>query len=259
MLTIRKEHLERFAHAAVRNFEDRMVAHLRAFAPRHFKILTEEEIRGVIRHGMAQAQRHGFTSERNIRLYVELMLVLGSGFDVDPQWPWAAELLNADALTDEVERMDRLQDRAWQCLEQLVGDYRDAQGAVDPQRFVEQIRRLRHEREEVLTLAALPAFVERVMTRLQHTFPRKCAYLGDPGLRQLIDRSRQRAAGHGVTSERGVAFFVACTFTLGGGFDEDPQLPWGAAILNDPAIPDQRERVDKLLAAAVDCLQRWWA
>src|SRR5687767_9297821 len=102
MLRIRSEQITVFAEAALRNFEDRMVAHLENFAPNHSKILSEDEMRVVIRHGIKKAEDHGFTSERSIRIYTELMLMLGSSFDTDPQLPWAAELLSDEEITDEL-------------------------------------------------------------------------------------------------------------------------------------------------------------
>ena len=94
MLKIRSEQISVFEIAAVRNFEDRMLAHLKDFAPNHSKILSDDELRVVIRYGMKKAEDHGFTSERSIRIYTELILMLGSSFDTDPQLPWAEELLN---------------------------------------------------------------------------------------------------------------------------------------------------------------------
>src|SRR5262249_49580960 len=80
MMKIRKDQIDVFEKAAVRNFEDRMVEHLKNFAPKHIKLLTEDQVRDVIRHGMKKAESHRFTSERSLRIYTELILMLGSGF-----------------------------------------------------------------------------------------------------------------------------------------------------------------------------------
>ncbi|MGH9902620.1 MAG: hypothetical protein ACRD68_12505, partial [Pyrinomonadaceae bacterium] len=81
MLKIRKVQMQTFEQAAVRSFEDRMIEHLREFTPRHFKILKEAEMRKVVRFGMERAPAYGLTSERSIRYFVELMLMLGSHFN----------------------------------------------------------------------------------------------------------------------------------------------------------------------------------
>ncbi len=259
MLKIRSEQVQVFEQAAVRNFEDRMIEHLKKFARKHFKILSEAEIRGIIRYGWERANTHRFTSERSVRFYVELMLMLGSSFDSDPQMPWAAEILGDESMLDEAERIDRLYDKAWDYVDHVILDYQDANGNVDPTRFVEQIRQVRHERNEDLQPSALPEFYKRVIARLNQTFPKKCDYVGELSIRRLIQRAVESASSYNITTERGVMLFIAMMFVLGSGFDKDPQLPWVSAILRDQSVTDQSKKVDQLLSAAIDCLKRWWA
>ncbi len=256
MLTIRTDQIAVFEQAALRNFEDRMIAHLRDFAPNHSKLLTEDEMRIVIRHGMKQAQSHGFTSERSIRIYTELMLMLGSSFDTDPQLLWAAEFFNDKKLTDEVTRIDRLQERAWAYVDEVLPDFGNAADESSPRSFIQQIRQLLHERDEVLQPAATAEFYERAIAQFKQGLPRKSELLGEESLRRLINRGIQLARSYQITTERGCAFFVAGMFMLGSGFDKDPHIPWVTRILNDQSISDQKERVDRLLTEAIDCLKR---
>jgi hypothetical protein len=255
MFRIRPDQVTVFEEAALRNFEDRMVAHLKNFAPNHSKILSEDEMRLVIRHGMKRAESHRFTSERSIRIYTETMLMLGSGFDADPQLPWAAELLNDETMSEEIERIDRLQDRAWEYVKQIRPDFGHAE-ETGPKSFFEQLRRLMQERNEVLQQAAVPEFYNRTISALKQTLPRKCELLGEVSLRRLISSGLELAGSYDITTERGCAFFVAAMFMLGSGFDKDPQVPWAAKVLNDQSITDQNERVDQLFAAAIDSLKR---
>ena len=248
-----------FNQAALRSFEDRMVEHLRRFAPKHFKVLEEKEIRGVIRQSNARAQSHGFTSERSLRFYAELTLMLGMGFDSDPQMPWAAEIINDKELTGERERIDRLYERAWEYVNHVVLDFRNSEGVVDPAGFVEGIRQLRGESEEVLQPSDMPDFYQRMMSRLEQAFPKKCEYIGELCLRRLIGRALDSAQKYSISIERGLVIFVLMAFLLGSGFDTDPQLPWVATALSDKRLREQSHRVDKLYAAALDCLKRWWA
>ncbi len=259
MLKIRSKQVKVFEQAAIRNFEDRMIEHLKKFTPKHFKILTEDDVRGIVRDGWERAKGHRFTSERSVRFYVELMLMLGSSFDTDPQMPWAAEILNDETLSDEVERIDRLYDKAWEYVDHAILDYQDAQGNVDPTRFIEQIRQIRKERDDELQPSAVPEFYRRMIARLNQTFPKKCEYVGELPVRRLIQRAIESAKSYDITSERGVVLFAAMMFVLGSGFDQDPQLPWASAILQDQSVTDQSKKVDQLLAAAIDCLKQWWA
>lgn len=258
MLKIRKEQIEVFEQAAVRNFEDRMVNHLREFTPRHFRILQETDIRRVVRYGMERAQSHNLTSERSVRLYIEMMFMLGSHFDTDPQAPWAAEILSDRDITDEVARVDRLNDKAWDYVEHILLDYRSIEGTADQSRLIRELRRIRQVRDEVLLPPAIPEFYRNTLTRLGEIFPNKYEYVGELNLRRLIQRGIMSAQSHRITTERGVVTFIAMMFVLGSGFDSDPLAPWASAILRDLSITSESERVNRLYAGAISTLRQWW-
>jgi len=246
-----------FEEAAVRNFEDRMLAHLKDFAPNHSKILTEDEMRMVIRHGIKKAESHGFTLERGPRIYTELILMFGSSFDADPQLPWAADVLSDETMTNEIARIDRLQEKAWEYADWVLPDSGSTERESGPKSFIEQFRQLRREGNEVLEREAVSDFYQRAITQLNQALPRKCELLGEQSLRRLIKRGIELARSYNITTERGCAFFVAGMFMLGSGFDQDPQFPWAARILNDQSVTDQNARVDQLFTTAIDYLTRF--
>lgn len=259
MLKIRREQIEVFEQAAIRNFEDRMVNHLREFTPRHFRILQEEDIRRVIRFGMERAQNHDLTSERSVRLYVEMMFMLGSHFDTDPQVPWAAEILNDKSIPDEVTRVDRLNDRAWDYVDHILLDYRRVEGTTaDHTRLIKELRKLRQGRDEILSPAGISEFYRDVLARLRQIFPNKYEYVGELSLRRLIQRGITSARNHRITAERGVTMIIAMMFVLGAGFDSDPLAPWASVVLRDPNIADESERANRLYAEAISTLRQWW-
>lgn len=45
-------------------------------------------------------------------IYTVLMFLLGSGFDTDEQFPWAAAVLEHGSIPDGAQRADRLYDEA---------------------------------------------------------------------------------------------------------------------------------------------------
>jgi hypothetical protein len=47
-----------------------------------------------VRRGVARAVELGFTKRGPIRLFLELEWLFGTGFDTDPQIPWAGEVLS---------------------------------------------------------------------------------------------------------------------------------------------------------------------
>jgi hypothetical protein len=254
---IRAEQMEAFEHAAVRSFEDSVLKHLKNFAPDHFRILTEDEILQVIRHGMKRAELHGFTSRRSLRIYIELMLMLGSGFDADPQLPWAAELLNDKTITGEVARIERLRDKAWEYFDQMLPDFGDVAGDARRKEFVEQIRQLRQEHHAVLPRSPSPRFYARVSALLNQGLLEKRELLCEKLVRGLIDDGIHLARSYQVMSEQGALLFVTAMFIFGSGFDKDPQLPWAAKVLNDQLLAGEQERVDRFFAVAIEALKRW--
>src|SRR5262245_37100012 len=94
MFKIRKEQLQTFGQTAAEDFEERALPYVKEFFPKHVVLLGEDGIRKVIRHAKARGATHGLTTERDLRLYLSLMCMLGSSFDSDPQLPWAAARLN---------------------------------------------------------------------------------------------------------------------------------------------------------------------
>lgn len=257
MLKIRPAQMEALAHAALRNFEDRMLAHLRRCGPGLFRILTEGEVREVVRYGRARARAHGLTSERSVRLYVEVMLTLGSNFDADPQFPWAAEILADGAAPDEAARIDRLSDKAWDYADAVRSDYVSLLGGGRRSRPARELRELRRAPPGAPAGPLLPELYQRALPRLERMLPRKYEYVGEVGLRRLVARAVETAAGYGLDAPRDALLFVELMFVLGGGFDADPLLPWASAALKETYAAGRRERVERLSAGALDCLARW--
>src|SRR5215469_1145632 len=103
--------MEVFRRAARRAFEDEMVTHLTEFSPPLIKTLGEEQLRNAIDFGIVRAASHGLTYRGPVRLYLELMLLFGSYFDDDPQYPWAGEILSSHDAASQMERADRLYQR----------------------------------------------------------------------------------------------------------------------------------------------------
>lgn len=259
MLNIRPQQFDVFAQAAFRNFEDRMIEHLKRFSPSHFKILEEADVRRAIRYGWERAQAHRLTSERSVGLYVQTMFMLGSNFDADPQFPWAAETLDDETTPDEAARVDRLSEKAWDYVEHVLPDFPAGDGSAEDSRMIEELRRIRREPQEVLAPSDMPEVYARSLARLCEAFPKKCEYVGHDNLRRLLQRATETVDAYGLNTERGVMLCLALMFVLGSGFDADPLLPWASAALKDQSVAGRNERVKRLYAGAVSCLRRWWA
>ena len=250
--------MDALSDAAIRAFEDRTYNHLQKYFPTHCRLLGKEQMHRVIQHGWTKAKSYDLTPECCVRSYIEFMCLLGGGFDTDPLLPWAAEMLNDKSTSDQVARGDRLYDRAFEYIKHVIPDYRDAQGNPITARFVGELRQLKHEPDERPGPDSTLAFSRELKARLEGVFPAKCQYVGEERVRGLIATAIYRAAGYGITGERGVTLFAVLMFVLGMRFDQDLLLPWASATLNDESITDQKKKVDKLYVEGVGFLRRWW-
>lgn len=256
MLIIRRAQFDALAAARTRAFEDRALAHLQRWMPRHCSLLGEEQMRRVVRHGWPKARHYGLAAECTVIGYLDLMCLLGSGFDVDPLLPWAAPILNEPQQADPVERGDRLHDAAWAYIERIVADYRDTGGKPITDRMVLLLREARATPGDPLEDGAMAAFAEGLQQTFATFFPAKAAVVGDDRTAALALAARQRALHHGLTSQRGTKLVAVLMFVLGHGFDSDPLLPWVPPILEADA--DEGTRVNRLFATGAEMLRRWW-
>lgn len=255
MLTIRAK--QKGAMAICR-FENRMLSHLQEFFPRHHAVLGEDPLRQVIRVGLPKAQSYGLNAESNIRTYIDLMCLLGSGFDCDPQVPWAESILN-DRTETETNRIKQLHARTLDYVDHVMPDYRRLVASSPNAPGIEELQRLRQESSQPVAAPAYPEFVTRVLLRLRQNFPAKCEYLGNDVVLSTINHAMTAAEGYGINIERGFHLYGAITFIVGAGFDSDPQVSWAGEVLKDPALTEPGRKVDRLYAAAVSFLNRWFA
>jgi hypothetical protein len=258
MLVIRSAQMEAFEAAAIQAFEDRTYKHLQRYFPRHCMLLGKEQMRRIIQQGWQKAKSYDLTAECCVRSFIEFMCLLGSGFDTDPLLPWAATILNDKVTLGQVERGDRLYDQVWDYIDHISQDYRDATGKPTTARFMDEIRSLRHGRDDILTQNAYPNFAHDLTWRIKTIFPAKCQYVGEQRVRNLIPRGVRSARTYGITTDRGITLFTMFMFVLGSGFAHDLLLPWARATLNDKGITDQTDRIDQLYAEGVGFLNRWW-
>lgn len=98
MLRIKGEQMAVFSEEAVKDFENRMIVHLRKFLPAHVEPLGDAQIGEFIRRGIERAASHGIVNERGVCSYVDGMFVFGRDFDTDPNLSWASAILGDRSL-----------------------------------------------------------------------------------------------------------------------------------------------------------------
>jgi len=235
-------------------FEDDMVAHLYGFSPRHSEVIGDDWLRRTIRLGIERAAVYGVTNPGLLRFYVELMVMYGSAFDVDPLQPWAGKVLRDPRIPDEVTRID--------LLYEAYRGYREVVSDPDGRAPIQALRNLAQILGEGTPLAELRT-EQRALEKLVQSYPQRCAYLGEPQLLQLIHRAPEEAARNDMAMDAGVVLATGMMFAIGPAFGADPLYPWIMATLRDPAIKSAERRAERLekririyVTRAVEYLER---
>lgn len=102
------------------SFEEQASLLLRQIHPEKWEAIGEAAVRRLCAAGREGAARHAVTDARGAAIFVLLMFMLGSAFDVDPQFPWAAAALHDTPAAAQEARVRRLHDAAMAYLEELL-------------------------------------------------------------------------------------------------------------------------------------------
>jgi hypothetical protein len=235
-MIIRQQQMERLGEGMLRSFENEMVAHLAAFSPPLFRAVKDEQMRHAIRLGMARAAERGITYRGPIRLYLELMLLFGSRFDTDPQYPWAGEILKDPA--PQMDRAGRLYEKTREYRKQVTG----AQDAYT----LAALRKISALARQELPIS-LVNFVPDMLQQFGIVYPEKAAYVGENGLKLLIESGLHAAQGFGLSSTpRALTLTVVLMFAFGHGCFEDPLYPWIGETATNVVFEDPDARAKRL-------------
>lgn len=119
MIVIDERNFASFERASLERFFADMRAHVERCFPEQFRALERETLDELLRHGLARARTHGFSGERDVCKFIDLMFVFGRDFDRDPQFPWASEILVGRWPADPSARIARLGEAALAALRQM--------------------------------------------------------------------------------------------------------------------------------------------
>jgi hypothetical protein len=247
-MIIRSQQVESFEDAATRRFENRTLEHLKQFAPRHVQIMGDSGTRRFMNHAIERASSYGLSTEHDLWLYMDLMILLGSAFDEDPQLPWARTTLDDPSAGDASGRLHRLQDKALAYLNRVAGpnnEYVDAAAA-----------RMLENQDSLVPNADGAAFVPGLARTIQHVYPEKAAYLGDDGVHQLVNGAIRAAQARGIATRAGVTIASVLQLMLGTGVFEDLQFPWVSAVLDSLTFPTPDQRIEALRTQGLTYLKR---
>jgi hypothetical protein len=201
-----------------------------------------------VQYGRKKAHEYGFTTERNICLYLTLMATLGGNFDTDPQLPWAPQILADATLREPAARIDRLTDQAMEFLDLTVGQ--------KDHYLNRALLRVRNELAEILADPSFPDVPTHALAMLRKLFPQKYRVVGESCLHELVKDGIRQANTYGLTTRYGHLLVIGLMFMFGSGFDTDPQLPDFAVILKDPNLAAQ-QKAEKLHQLALEYVEKW--
>ncbi|MGA2600478.1 MAG: hypothetical protein ABSH09_26220 [Bryobacteraceae bacterium] len=108
---------------------------------------------------------------------------------------------------------------------------------------------IRNPQIQSLEAAALRNFENEMVEHLFQFARRHSEVVGAESVRNTARMGMERAAKYGFDNRGPVRFYIELIAMFGMDFDTDPQYPWAADALRNPAIPDQMERAERLYEA----------
>lgn len=233
-MRIRSEQMETFEQAGQRRFEDEMVEHSKNFASPLCEVIGDEQLRFALRAAMTRADSYGFTNRGPIRLFIEMMFLCGSAFDTDPQYPAIAKVLRSPA--DQMERAEQIHQGFLDYLEKVSGP---------------RAENVHKALKDTLAFARAPItfsndFASDMIREMKRIFPQKADYVGEPGMRALIDEGINEAREYRFPSTRQTMLLVILKYAFGHGCTNDPLYPWISRTLKDEKIVDPAARGARL-------------
>jgi hypothetical protein len=232
MLVIRDTQLDALRASALEKFKSDLLDHYQIFAPEIFAVDGEEGFKAFIDLGIEKTEQHGLRLRGPVRLFIDVMCILGRDFDTDPQyrrlWP------EDDPAVMPMPFAEHLQANLHDYLEQCVGADKallaDAIEAMIP-----------------APLSLSSGVGDFVFQTLPIVYPTKYAYIGETNLRDFSARCGDEVKAANILSPAGEVLVTILAISFGCGFLENPLYPWVAKRLLSDAPED--ERIDKTLSA----------
>jgi len=108
MFRMRPAHTEALAHAAMDDYVDRVMVHLRTVFPTRLSGTDDGALDAIVRRGITAAGEHGVTIELDVCRYLECVVAFGEDFTAHDAYDPAGTILHDRELTG-TEKMDRVE------------------------------------------------------------------------------------------------------------------------------------------------------
>lgn len=238
--------MQYFEDIALQKFKQEMLTHARAFAPQLSQALDEQQLNSAVEQAMQRAAQCAFTYRGPIRLYVEMMLLFGSDFHNDPQYPQFQAYLHFNSNVEAGDDQDEDADEDDQILRaeelyDLIIDYQAQVAAFDSARVYHVLQNMPALSAQAMQRSS-SEFITGMLAALQYAHPQKAEYVGADALLQLIMHATHIAQQQNLT-RRSEAQLVLLMYCFGHGCLNDPLYPWIAQSLYENTIDDATTRL----------------
>lgn len=237
-MIIRDAQIKILERASVDSFVAELCEHCREYAPELLGSINDEQLEAAVRHGIAAAENYGFDKRGPVRFYVDMMIAFGSGFDTDPQYPWAAEILaNPEGMT-QMELSEALHNKATEVFAIVFGP--------ESAHSNEALEKMLGKVKEGISFKR-EGFRQEMLSLFKDVHPMKYDLVGEEGLKSLIDFAISRGdERYGFKAPRSMALMTMMMFALGHKFDQDPFHAWVAHSLKDETGETPDKTAEKL-------------
>lgn len=213
------------------SFEDSLVHHCREFDRLTCNDLDDVALRAFVQQGMSRAFAYGFDLQGPVRFFVELLFILGNGFDTDPMYPWAREWLVAAG--PPMPRADKL----WELTVAYQKKVPAAAGNRAIERWLSSFR--------VPAVTGPGGFTTGMLEEFARLYPEKAATVGHDAMVRVVEEASTEADRRGFATAEGRALLCELYFALGHGALTDPLFPTLGPALADLSLPVER-RLERL-------------
>lgn len=238
MLKVRKDQMTELNKVSRITFENKMMGHFSQIYPCRCENLGKKQLRKVIRYGTKQAQSYGYETQKQLAYYISLMLILGSDFDKDSQYPWVIEKIDAANTSSPLNTIQNIYQSTIVFLEKTVGN--------ESQYFKKVLLKLKKFKLNTISETSESQFEEDMIVILKNLYPQKFEFLGRRILHELVSKGVEAVKDYGFTTNKAKSFYVIAMFLIGSAFDRDPQFPWAKTILTELHINDENTKIEQL-------------
>lgn len=229
-------------------FVTEMTTHLNEFCPQLCRTLSKERLKNIVSEGIVRARQYEFTYRGPIRLFLELMLIFGHGFDEDPQYPWAIKTLQRQDFLNQMFKAGR--------LEHLARDYIEKVQGVDNRTSFQALQKLEILSKRDDLIFSWIGLKRDVLHIMELIFPSKLDYIGTTAAEDIIQRAKSISDNFfGKEYPRAAAVLAMLKFAFGTRCEDDPFYPWIGTTLRDPRIIHPQARAVRLERKAITWLK----